>query len=72
MSEQPDLVDREGDRWRWEPAFQGYGTGDLTGWTREGIEAAYGPVREAGQEPDVRLLLAEALEDVARKLRESV
>lgn len=76
MCEKPDLIDNEGDRWRWEPEYQGYGWQHLSGWSRERIERSYGPVHEAGPvrkdgaTPDVRLLLAEALEDVARKLRE--
>ncbi|MFE5828701.1 hypothetical protein ACFQ8W_00270 [Streptomyces sp. NPDC056508] len=69
MDEKPDLVDREGDRWTWNPAYQGYECRSLYGYSREDIERCYGPVRVNGETPDVRVLLAEALEDVARKLR---
>ncbi|MFD6363484.1 hypothetical protein ACFWFX_27105 [Streptomyces roseolus] len=64
------LIDRDGDEWTWDPNDEMYCSGGLSPRSRRQLESDYGPLK-APDHLDVRLLLAEALEDVARKLRES-
>lgn len=40
----PDLIDRDGDVWRW---YEGYGLSGTDLTTREDIELCLGPVRDA-------------------------
>ncbi|MGW0468296.1 hypothetical protein ACWDX6_23975 [Streptomyces sp. NPDC003027] len=69
MSNPATLVDSDGDVWTWNAYDESYSSPGLADRTRAEIEREFGPVT-ASDTSDVRLLLAEALEDVARKLRE--
>ena len=47
--QRPDLIDADGDRWVWRGRRYGpSGAPEFSWWSREQVEAKYGPVTEAG------------------------
>lgn len=65
---QPKQVkDDEGDVWTLDEASGRYKSPGLRPRTLDELQGDYGPITDYA--PDTRLLLAQALEDVARKLR---
>ncbi|MFF3140420.1 hypothetical protein ACFVRU_01475 [Streptomyces sp. NPDC057927] len=64
------VTDNDGDVWTLNEETGYYSSPGLYNRTLKEIEEAYGPT--SATPVDVRRLLADALEDVARKLREGV
>lgn len=58
MSEHPDLIDDDGDRWTWNEYTRGYlckKQGVVVPTPRETIENLYGPVKEARDNTVIKL-----------------
>ncbi|MER7922143.1 hypothetical protein ABTY96_03230 [Streptomyces sp. NPDC096057] len=64
------MTDRDGDVWRLDEESGYYTSPGLFHRTLDEIKREFGPLKDGPG--DARILLAEALEDVARKLREAV